>query len=43
MKKLSSIQHEEKINIEFEDKYDAFVEAMHFESSNIQNTKDEEF
>ncbi len=39
MKKLSLIQYEEKINIEFEDKCDAFIEAMYSESSDIENKK----
>jgi hypothetical protein len=42
MKKLSSIQYERKTNIEFEDKCDAFVEAMYFESSDIENTNEKE-
>ncbi len=41
MKKLVSIQYKEKTNIEFEDKCDAFIDAMYFESSNIKNTCDE--
>jgi hypothetical protein len=41
MKKLSSIQYEDKTNIEFEDKCNAFIEAMYSISSNIENTKDE--
>jgi hypothetical protein len=40
MKKLSSIQYDEKTNIEFEDKCNAFIEAMYFVSSNIENTNE---
>ncbi len=42
MKKLSSIQYEEKTNIEFEDKCNAFIEAMYLVSSDIENTNDED-
>jgi hypothetical protein len=41
MKKLSSIQYEDKTNIEFEDKCNAFIEAMYSSSSNIKNASDE--
>ncbi len=40
MKKLSSIQYERKTNIEFEDKCNAFIEAMYSVSSNIENTNE---
>jgi hypothetical protein len=40
MKKLSSIQYDEKTNIEFEDKYNAFIEAMYLVSLNIENTNE---
>jgi hypothetical protein len=38
MKKFLSIQYEENTNIEFEDKCNAFIEAMYFVSLNIENT-----
>jgi hypothetical protein len=41
MKKLSSIQYEDRTNIEFEDKCNAFIEAMYSISSDIENTNDE--
>ncbi len=41
MKKLSSIQYERKINIEFEDKCNAFIETMYSTSSDVENTSDE--
>jgi hypothetical protein len=37
MKKLSSIQYERKTNIEFENKCNAFIEAMYSMSSDIEN------
>ncbi len=40
MKKLSSIQYDEKTNIEFEDKCNAFIEAMYLVSSDIENTNE---
>jgi hypothetical protein len=40
MKKISSIQYKEKTNIKFEDKCNAFIEAMYFVSSNIENTNE---
>jgi hypothetical protein len=41
MKNLSSIQYKDKTNIEFEDKCNAFIEAMYSSSLNIKNTSDE--
>jgi hypothetical protein len=41
MKKLSSIHHDEKTNVEFEDKCDAFIEAMYSASSDIENESNE--
>jgi hypothetical protein len=42
MKKLSSIHYERKTNIEFEDKCNAFIEAMYSVSSNIENIEKDE-
>jgi hypothetical protein len=41
MKKLSSNQHEDKTNIKFEDKCNAFIDAMYSISSEIENTSDD--
>jgi hypothetical protein len=41
MKKLSSIQYKGKTNIEFEDKCNAFIEAMYSISSEIENMSDD--
>jgi flagellar hook-basal body complex protein FliE len=41
IKKLSSIQYEKKTNIEFENKCNAFIEAMYSISSNVENTSNE--
>ncbi len=41
MKRLSSIQYESKTNIEFEDKCNAFIEAMYSIRSDTENTSDE--
>jgi hypothetical protein len=41
MKKLSSIQYEKKTNIEFENKFNVFLEAMYSTSSNVENMNDE--
>jgi hypothetical protein len=40
MKKLSSIQYERKTNIEFENKCNAFIEAMYSIPSEIENTNE---
>ncbi len=40
IKKLSSIQYDEKTNIEFEDKCNAFIKTMYLVSSNIENTNE---
>jgi hypothetical protein len=42
MKKLSSIHYEKKTNIEFENKCNAFIEAMYSVSSDIENTEKDE-
>jgi L-lactate utilization protein LutC len=42
IKKLSSIQYERKTNIEFEDKCNAFIEAMYSVSSDIENTNEKD-
>jgi hypothetical protein len=41
IEKLLSIQYEDKTNIKFENKCNAFIEAMYSISSNIENTSDE--